>query len=160
MDKNKLEELREYVLRYGMGGLKERPIWQIVELIDATLSEPARTEEVERAIEQVKGELDCFAIMSPNTAWSVDDIRRRKNANTILQALRQKPVSQWIPVSERPLKTGRYLVFNNMAKVQELELQDYHAQIELMTYSKHKDKWTTNSIVTYWCELPSAPEGV
>ena len=56
-----------------------------------------KSEDVQEAMKQVKGELDWYALMSPNTALSVDDIRRRKNARTIitaLQAYQPKPTSE------------------------------------------------------------------
>ena len=75
---------------------------------------------------------------------------------TALRALRQMEL--WINVSERPKQAGMYFVYNDMDKVKELGIQDYHTKVELMYHSKKYDKWATNSIVTHWMPLPKPPK--
>jgi len=77
----------------------------------------------------------------------MEDIANRSSSNRL-----------WIPVSERPKQSGSYLVHNDMNKVNELDLQDYHREVEIMYYSVFTGKWATNSIVTHFMPLPEPPK--
>ena len=136
-----------------------------IELLNAEIArQSVKSEEVAEAMKQVKGELDWYALMSPNTAWSVDDIRRRKNARTIIASLQAYQL--WVPVSERlpEIPEGRYGVTCNV-------MVDNCSSTKVMSLLYEKDtvrgktvcrwKWYGKISpwnVTHWKPLTEPPE--
>ena len=108
--------------------------------------------ELERAVKwlEVIEETEQNAEEGADKEWHEDNAA---NCRVLLDALR------WIPVTERPEKAGAYFVCIDMAKCFAMDIQEYHAETEVMYYSLKHDRWTTNSIVTHWRPLPPKPEG-
>ena len=129
----------------------------------AIARQSVKSEDVQEAMKQVKGELDWYALMSPNTAWSVDDIRRRKNARTIITAL--QAYQPWVSVKDRLPEKPQYdwvLVhitlspdgFVGLPHVAELRRgkwfsTEYDLPIEQVL----------QGTVTHWKPLPEPPKG-
>ena len=161
---------------------------EIRRLKSAIARQSVKSEEVQEAMKQVKGELDWYALMSPNTAWSVDDIRRRKNARTIIAAL--QAYQPWVSVEDEKPESGKHVLLCCEVRPsgKRYVCDGFYAQSKTITticdgdnnyeYDEETDEFyliegyyeiiknwddyssiVIDDFVTHWCPLPEPPKG-